>query len=308
MIDTLGRVFIFFSFIGLGALLVRLKRIDKNGVDGLSAYFYWLGFPAYLAGTFSRLPRPDMHMLITIGVYSAAMIITALIVGFIVRAQREPLSHASGAGMASLINNSAFLGVPITIALFGEVSGHIGPFIVAADFLLLFGLGCAGLAYASGQGFKAALIRTLKNPTVIASALGLIMMAYGFRFPLLLDNGIELMGRTASPVALVALGAMLGLLPARTLITFTPASVTAVLAKTLLAPALVAIALYLIGVPPLVFKVAVFLAACPTAISVFVQARIYNTWYEGAAVAVTQSTVLSLLTLSGLALMLTAMP
>jgi malonate transporter and related proteins len=308
MIDTLSRVFIFFSFIGLGALLVRLKRLNAEGLEGLSAYFYWLGFPAYLLGTFSQLPQPDAQMLIMVGVYCTAMIMAAIITYLILRLRHEPVTHGAGAAMASLINNSAFLGIPITISLFGKEAGLIGPFTVAADFLILFGVGCAALAYASGQGIRAALMRTLKNPTVLASAAGLLLMAFGVRFPLILQNGIDLMGHTASPVALVALGGMLGLLPARTLIAFNFASAIAVTGKILIAPALVAIALHLIGVPPLMFKVAVFLAACPTAISVFIQTRIYNTWFEGAAVSIAQSTVLSLLTLSALALILTAAP
>jgi malonate transporter and related proteins len=308
MLDTLSRVFIFFAMIGLGALLVRLKRLNSAGLDGLNAYFYWLGFPAYLIGTFAQLPKPDAAMLITVAAYCAAMVLAALITFMALRLRHEPITHRAGAAMASLINNSAFLGIPITISLFGPAAGHIGPLTVAADFLILFSLGCAGLAYASGQGLHSAMMRTLKNPTVIASGLGVLMMFIGLKFPPVFQNGLDLVGHTASPIALVALGGMLGLLPGRTLITLNWASAGAVVAKTLIAPAFVAIALHLIGTPALVFKVAVFLAACPTAISVFIQTRIYNTWYEGAAVAVTQSTVLSLITLSGLALVLTSLP
>ena len=55
MFQTLSRVLIFFSFIGLGALLARTGRLSRVGIDGLSAYFYWLAFTlALLAFTFGN--------------------------------------------------------------------------------------------------------------------------------------------------------------------------------------------------------------------------------------------------------------
>jgi predicted permease len=103
----------------------------------------------------------------------------------------------------------------------------------------------------------------------------------------------------------VALGGMLGLMPASNLIRPDAASAAAIIGKILLAPALVAIVLTLLHVDPLTFRVFVFLSATPTAVSVFIQSKMYGLWFEGAARSVAQSTLISLFTLSALALLLT---
>ncbi|HVZ28846.1 MAG TPA: AEC family transporter [Asticcacaulis sp.] len=305
MIDTLSRVLVFFAFIAAGAILVRFKRLDQAGLNGLSAYFYWLGFPAWLLVSFSQLPRFDSHMATALAAYIAAMIACAAIVVTAGLLLRQPKTAAVPAGMASFINNSAFLGIPIAVSLFGPAAATSGPLVVACDFLALFCLGCAALAKASGHTFKEALVHTARNPTLIGALLGLICLFAGIRLPIPVETALEIMGKSGPPVALVALGGMLGLMPARALLRIDTASALAIAAKILLAPALVALVLTLIGVDPLFFKICVLLSATPTAVSVFIQTKMYGTWYEGAATTVAQGTFISLFTLSALALVLT---
>jgi predicted permease len=304
MIDTLSRVLVFFAFIAAGAFLVRFKRLDQAGLNGLSAYFYWLGFPSWLLVSFSQLPRFDGHMATVLAAYIAAMIACAALVVAGGLLLGQPKAAAVPAGMASFINNSAFLGIPITISLFGPAAAVSGPLVVACDFLALFCLGCAALAKASGHTFKEALSHTVRNPTLIGALLGLICLFAGFRLPAPVETALEIMGKSGPPVALVALGGMLGLMPARALIRVDAASALAIIGKILLAPALVALVLSLIGVDPLFFKICVFLSATPTAVSVFIQTKMYGTWFEGAATTVAQGTFISLFTLSALALVL----
>ncbi len=304
MLDTVIRVLVFFGFIALGVLLVRFKRLTATGLDGLSAYFYWLGFPAWLMVSFSRLPRIDAAMGRTLLAYVAAMIAAAAVVIAVARLIKVPKQSTIAAGMASYINNSAFLGIPIALSLFGAQASHTGPLIVAADFLVLFSLGCAGLAKASGHTFREALTHTARNPTVIGALIGVALMLLGLRFVPPVEGALDLLGRSGPPVALVALGGMLGLMDGSTLFRLDRASALAIAGKILLAPALVALVLSVLHIDPVTFKVCVFLSATPTAVSVFIQTKMYGTWFEGAAKTVAQGTVASLVTLSLLALVL----
>ena len=306
MLDTLIRVLVFFAFIGLGALLVKLKRLNAQGLDGLSAYFYWLAFPCWLVVSFAKLPHFPDAMAAPLLAYLAAMALTAAIVIGTARLFKGRKDDSIAAGMAGFINNSAFLGIPIALSLFGPTVSQTGPLVVAADFLILFSLGCAGLAKASDKTFKAALAHTAKNPTVIGSLIGVGCMLIGFHFPPAIENALDILGKSGPPVALVALGGMLGLMPAADLIRPDATSIAAIIGKILLAPALVALALTLLHVDPLTFRVFVFLSATPTAVSVFIQSKMYGLWFQGAAKSVAQSTLISLFTLSALALLLTA--
>ncbi|MCR6657801.1 MAG: AEC family transporter [Asticcacaulis sp.] len=306
MLDTLIRVLVFFAFIGLGALLVKLKRLNAQGLDGLSAYFYWLAFPCWLVVSFAKLPPFHPALTLPLVAYISAMIATAVMVIATARLLKAKPDESIAAGMAGFINNSAFLGIPIAISLFGPAVSQTGPLVVAADFLILFSLGCAGLAKASGHTVKMALINTARNPTVIGALIGVLCMVAGFHFPPAIENALDMLGHSGPPVALVALGGMLGMMPASNLIRPDAASAAAIIGKILLAPALVALVLTLLHVDPLTFRVFVFLSATPTAVSVFIQSKMYGLWFEGAARSVAQSTLISLFTLSALALLLTA--
>ncbi|MGA9659323.1 MAG: AEC family transporter [Asticcacaulis sp.] len=303
MFDTLGRVLAIFCFIGLGAVLARTKRLMPQGLDGLSAYFYWLAFPCWLMTSFARLPHISTGVGISLIAYCAAMIITAVLVSLGVRLIKGPSPDNVAAGMASFVNNSAFLGVPIAISLFGPEVSQTGALIVAADFLVLFSLGCAGLSKASGKTIKLAVWQTLKNPTVIGGLIGILLMLLGIRFPPAAQTALDLLGKSGAPVALVALGGMLGLMPAANLIRPDITSVIAIAGKILIAPLCVAMAMTLLPVlthmpvDPLTFKLCVFFSATPTAVSVFIQTRMYGLWFEGAAKTVAQTTVISLFTL-----------
>lgn len=134
------------------------------------------------------------------------MILTAIMV--IVTARwlkgRKDESIAAGdesiaAGMAGFINNSAFLGIPIAISLFGPAVSQTGPLVVAADFLILFSIGCAGLAKASGQTVLTALGNTARNPTVIGSLIGVFCMLIGFHFPPAIENALDILGKSGPP-------------------------------------------------------------------------------------------------------------
>ncbi|MFT3998150.1 MAG: AEC family transporter [Asticcacaulis sp.] len=305
MFDTLGRVLLFFTLVALGAVLVRTGRLKAEGLDGLSAYFYWLGFPAYLIHALANLPRLDVPHLNWLGLYVAGFVLTGGLCYLMARRLGATSGEAAGAGMAAFVPNTAFLGLPIAVGLFGPEVMQSAPLLFIADFLILFFIGCATLSASSGHGIGMAIRRTLQNPTVLGSLLGVGLLVADIRLPPVADQLLDILGRAAVPVALVALGGMLGLMPVGRLMTFTPATAVAVTGKLLLAPAIMAVVMWAAGVPPLLFKCAVFMAACPTAVSVFVQTRIYGLWFEGSAISIAQSTVLSLFTLSGLALVLT---
>lgn len=304
MFDNLSRVLLFFGFIGLGILLVRLKRLEPSGLDGLSAYFYWLGFPAYLIHAFANMPVPDAVSLKWLALYSGGFLITGAACFAIVRSLKGTAGDASGVSMSAIISNSAFLGLPIATQLLGPAAREVGPVFFIADFLLLFFAGCAALSLAGGKGMRFALIQTLRNPTVIGSAIGLTLLLTKTGLPPVLDQALDILGASSVPVALVALGGMLGLMPLSKLLKANPLSSIAITGKLLVAPAVIGGLLWAFGAPTLVLQTAIVLSACPTAVSVFVQTRMYGVWYEGAAIAVAWSTFLSLFTLSGLALVL----
>jgi len=299
-LDLIARIAPFFAIIAAGALAGRIGLLNARLGGWLSAYTFWIGFPALLIRWLGDAPPPDSGQALALLVYAGVMAGLILAVWALGRrAGFVGAEAAAGLPMVSVVGNTAFLGAPLAAAVLGASVRPLAATLVAVDFILLMGLAIAILQTgAASLGIGAALRRVLANPTVLGAAAGLALSVTGLRLPGPADEGLSLLAATASPVALVALGGLIGReggLPARRDL---PPLGLALGAKLLLAPLLVWLALGLAGASPDIRATATLLAACPTAVNVFIQTRAFGVFARGAAEAVIAGTVLSALTLT----------
>ncbi len=301
--DLIARIAPFFAIIAAGALAARAGLLNARIGGWLSAYTFWIGFPALLVRWLGDAPPPDAGQAAALGAYAGVM--GGLILGVWALARRAGWAGpaaAAGLPMVSGVGNTAFLGAPLAAAVLGAAVRPIAATLVAVDFILLMGLAIAILQTgAASLGIGAALRRVLANPTVLGAGAGLALSATGTRLPGPADPALSLLAATASPVALLALGGLIGREGARPARRDLPPLALALGVKLLLAPHLVRGALGLLGAAPEIRATATLLAACPTAVNVFIQTRAFGVYARGAAEAVVAGTVLSALTLSLLA-------
>jgi hypothetical protein len=297
-VDVLLRVIPFFLLIAVGVVIARAKLIDLGGARALSAYVFWVAFPALLIHSLSHSPAPNARMAVSLITYAIAMgapLVIALIVGRLLGWSREA---TAGAGMASIGGNSAFLGAPLAAALFGAQAIAPAAAVVAVDCTFIMILATATLRGASADGsWKRTAVLTAANPLVIAALIGLAMTFAGVIAPGPIDQALATLRATASPVGLVALGIVVGLEfghPAEGEVR--PVAVS-VAFKTLLAPALVWLATGLVGADPLFRNTATLLAASPTAVNVFIQTRTLNVFSRGGAMSTVLATLVTVVTL-----------
>jgi predicted permease len=305
--SVLSRVLPFFALIAVGLLLGRMKKLDETVAKGLPTYVLWVGFPALLIHSLSHAPPPSLAMAGHMGVYLLAAASPLALVPLIGRALGWTLAERSGVGMASSVGNTAFLGGPLAVAVFGAQAGPLAAQIIAVDFVIIVAIAVAGLQMAQAPTSPwRALGRALTNPIVAAAAIGVGLSVFKITLPAFLDQAIGLAGATGSPVGLVALGLVIGLEGRRPSPTEALPVLVAMGLKLLLVPALVWCALNLMGAEPLFIAVATLMAACPTAVNVFIQTRTHGVFEKGAAQAVAIGTGLSVISLTALAGLLAA--
>jgi len=305
VIDVLSRVWPFFLLVGAGVALTRLRLLDARMTQGLSAYVYWVGFPALLIHSLSRLGRPGPELLTGLAAYAGA----SLAVMFAVVAAGGLLgwskAERAGAGMASGVGNSAFLALPITAAVLGAETARLVAGAVAIDFVVLAATGVGLLGWAAGRSVWRSTLQAFRNPVVAAALAGVALALLDLALPEPLDRAVGMAAASGSPVGLVALGAALGL--RETEGEASPAAgpiVLAAIAKLVAFPLLAWLAIGLTPAP-LAFRAgATLLAAAPTAVNVFIQTRAYGVFPRGAARTVALTTALSLVTLAVAALLL----
>lgn len=304
--DIVARVAPFFLLIAVGALAGRLGWLDARRGGWLSAYTFWIGFPALLLRWLGDAPPPGRDEVTSLVGYGAVMGATLVAVWGLGRRLNLPRPAAAGAPMAAVVGNTAFLGAPLAAAVLGEGVRPLAAAVVAVDFILLMGVAVAILQTgAPSLGLGAALRRVLANPTVLGAVGGLAIAAFGLRLPGPADQGLTVLAASASPVALLALGGLIGREGVRIHSEERVALGLVLSIKLALAPLLVWFVLTWLGVDPIARATVTLLAACPTAVNVFIQTRALEVFARGAAQAVIAGTILSLLSLTVLAHFLT---
>lgn len=300
--DLLVRIAPFFLLIAAGAAAGRIGLLNARVGGWLSAYTFWIGFPALLIRWLGDAPPPDPALARALLAYGGAMAVVLLAAPLIGRLLGFPRETSAGIAMTSAVGNTAFLGAPLAVSVFGEAVRAPAAAVVAVDFIALMALSIAILqAGRPGGRLSVALRRVLLNPTVAGAAVGLALSAAHVRLPQPIDLPLTWLAATASPLALVALGGLIGRERARPgPDDALPLALTLSL-KLLVAPVLVWTALGFAGAALDVRAAMTLLAACPTAVNVFIQTRALDIYARGAALAVILGAVISAVTLSAAA-------
>lgn len=317
LLDVPQRVLPFFLLVAAGVALARLRLFDARMSAGLSTYVYWIGFPALLVHSLSRVGAPDRALALGLTAYGASALIVVALMVTIGVAMRWTREERAGGGLSASLGNSAFLGLPIVAAVLGPDAARLSAGVVAVDFVVVAAVGVGLLGWAGGRSTWRSLMQALRNPIVLAAITGSAMALLGLQLPGVLDRAVASAAASGSPTALVALGIALGLtgLPAAgvpceptdedpaPIPRWGPIIIAAVV-KLAVLPTLAWFATGLVDAP-LPFRLgAALLAASPTAVNVFIQTKAYSVFERGGARIVALTTAISCVSLSVIAVLL----
>ncbi|MBR6452164.1 MAG: AEC family transporter [Lachnospiraceae bacterium] len=99
--------------------------------------------------------------------------------------------------------NCTFLGLPLCLALFGEIAVLYSAVMIIAFNVLFF-----TLQYSLFLPGKASL-KNLCTPATISTVLMLLMLAFGLHFPAPVQTAVSGIGSVISPLSLIIIGVML---------------------------------------------------------------------------------------------------
>jgi len=248
----------------VGYLTRRRRLLADNMAEVLGQFVFHLAIPADLFLTLSRTSLSGLagRQLAAFAVSTVAL----MGAGWFAAGRwfgRKPGERAIWSMAAGYVN-SANLGIPIAMQVLGSAS-----FVI--EVLLLQTLVVTPIVLtvldrhddATGRiRFRRIATLPLRNPVILASALGVIASETGFRPPSVLLDPLTLLGAAAVPTALIALGASLYRPPARTRTVDSPEPVSAAPVPAAPAPAEPALTeLAVISVLKLAVQPAVALAA-----------------------------------------------
>jgi malonate transporter len=298
-----------FVLILAGFVSARKALIDQAGVRGLTGFVFYFALPLMLFHNMATAPVAEKFDGRYVLAYLAAGICVQLLgMGIAKWVFRRRLDEQALQGIASSFGNTVFIALPVASELFGPKATLPMALIIAIENGVLMPLAVALLEIARTGGSKTWGALTgagraiLRNPVVMSVILGAAAAVVGVKLPPLFDGIVRLVRGANVPCALFALGASLSIMP----LTERLREISSmVFLKLAVYPAVVYCTMtYVIEVDALWQAVAVLSASVPMGANVYLLAARYETYVARASTAVLVSTIISVVTVSGLALVL----
>lgn len=296
-----------FGLILAGVLAGRFRILGQDSSEALNRFVYFFALPAVLFLGMARAPVGETANGPFLAAYFGALAAVVVVIVAVARIAfpGKIAAYALGA-MSGIFSNTGYMGIPLFLTAFGQKGmlpavvstvvqtvGVLGGVVAAIE---IEAHGHAGAMLALRRAGRA----TATNPLIVAPIVGLAWSALHLPIPAPLASFGDLLGASAGPCALFAIGLFLAsrslgaLMGGRKAIEIS----WLVAVKLVLQPLLTWVLGLYLGLEPFWLASAVILAALPTGALTFVVASNYGVYVERASAVILASTVASVLTLS----------
>jgi malonate transporter and related proteins len=301
MIEIITIAMPFFGLILLGVIAGRIWAKGEDGLAWLNIYVLYFALPPLIFMVVAQTPLEKLanpaYVVATAGGTSICFLLMVLAAR---RFFGTPMKTAALQGTSAAYGNVGYMGLPLSVAFFGQAAAVPAALVFCFDIVVLFVLTAAFAGLEDPEANRRAqvtriLTDVVTHPFNVATLLGVIASAFQW-----LPNGalftiIDMLMRSAAPVALFAMGVTVSL-RGRPDLNRELAAIGAIklVLHPLLAFGLVSV---LVSTDQTWLQVAVMMAALPTASNAFILARQYGSYVAGAGAAVIPTTAVSVLTI-----------
>ncbi len=289
-----------FLVILLGYVLKMKKFLTEEFADMANKFCFNIALPLML---YQDISKTNVREEMDIRFFLFCLIVTIImfmLVWFIAKIFVKDKTMVGAFAQAGARGSAAILGVAFVENICGDI-GMTALMIVASvpffNMLSVIILVCEAPSKNNENinKIKSSIINIAKNPIIIGIVLGLIASLVELKLPVIIDRSFDYVGRTATPIALIAIGAGFNIKEA--------------IAR--LKPAIGASFIKLIGLPMLFLPIAVkmgfrdaemvsilVMLAAPTTVSSYVMAKSMNNDYVLASNVIVLTTLLASVTLT----------
>lgn len=298
-----------FGLIFAGYLAGRFGVLGPDSTEAINKFVYWFALPAILFLGMARVPAGAIFNWPYLGTLALGAFAT-IAVAVVVERRFFPATatETTLAAFCASFSNSGYMGIPLWLTAYGA-AGAV-PAILASFFNASVMVGAVIVALEiigrRSEGVGPALANVgraiLRNPLLIAPALGTIWSSFALPLPRPFANFFDLLGASAGPAALFATGLFLAsqsigaLMGGRRAVEVVWLSA----AKLLLQPAFTFAIGLAFGLEGFWLASATIMAAMPVGATAFVIAQRHGIFVQRASAAILLSTVVSLATLAAL--------
>ncbi len=205
-----------FLIIIFGFLCRYLKILIDKDIDTLVQFCQNIGIPILL---FYNILNLNLNIIFEIEMWFSYYfsLLTCFLIGFLATKYFffQETEDAIAFGFCAMFSNGVLLGLPISELAFGDESLSINYGIIVGHAPICYLLGIIFMEVAKSE--QASLRRSLassirsifSNNLSIGILSGIILNLFGFQFPLIINNAIEIFIVSSIPLALFSLGGVL---------------------------------------------------------------------------------------------------
>ncbi|MGB8891900.1 MAG: AEC family transporter [Methanoregula sp.] len=201
-----------FVIIGIGYIAQKVGILNHDRVHLISRILVNIAIPAItissmqVSRTVATMSIVNNMLLVAGGYYIVAFLVSILICHFLPSTPAE-----KGVYQFMLVfPNTMFMGLPVASAVLGTGSLFYVILFNLPFNLLVFTMGVWLLAQGRPGKFD---LTVMLSPGLVASVLGLSLFLAGFMLPAQVNAGLDLVGSTTTPLAMLVVGALLATLP-----------------------------------------------------------------------------------------------
>ena len=196
---------LFVIYLLAGVILIKAKVLSSEMLEAISRYVVKMALPILVfVNITDGVEKTTLIHLVPILFITAGFYFFMLFCGF----GMTKLFHLKGdkAGIfqaMSMFGNVGFMGIPIITSIFPQ-NGilYISVFTIIDQFMLW----TLGVKFTTPQGEGKFNPKKLINPATVAILLAVVLVLIEIRVPELLDMGLQKIGGTASPLAMIYVG------------------------------------------------------------------------------------------------------
>lgn len=298
-----------FGIILAGFLCGRAGVLGQDSSEALNRYVYWVALPALLFVGMARVPIGAIFNLPFLAAYllgvAGIAVVAVVVARFVFPGNATQLTLGA---LSATFANTGYMGIPLFLTAFGP-DGTL-PAVIATVINAAVMIGGAIAVIEAGQAGSAGIVVGLRraamalatNPLVLGPAAGIFASALALPIPKALGVFCDLLGASAGPCALFAVGLFMASQSATALVGGSRAVEAGwlTLLKLVGQPALTLVLGRAFGLDPFWTFSAALLSGLPTGALSFVLAQKYGIYVVRASAVILASTVASALTLSGM--------
>lgn len=207
-----------FLLIALGKILHKTEFFPDSFFKNLNKLVFWFALPALLISNISVAELELKTISKIVLIFSAASIICLFIAWGISKFLKLSKPATGSFIQGSFRGNGAFIGLPVIIYSLADIDPNakalatviLAPLVVLFNILGVLVLTHYGNTPTNNKKSATTFLTTLiKNPLIIACALGISLNLLNIHLPTSLQRPLEALGKSALPLILLSIGASL---------------------------------------------------------------------------------------------------